>query len=199
MNLDNLFISPIFFDEIAQPIFLKNRHGIYVYCNKAFSDFLGKPIDYIVGFTPHHFSPHHVAELCSASDQTLLDSHHQQQYQYYFSTIKTTAHEHEYEIAFKKAVLYNTQKQVVGFIGTVEMVANPEKKKSDLLKRLSEREVEIVNLLATGCSVKTIAKLLQISPFTVADHLKSIYRKLDVHSKNEAIYKAISLFPNARP
>jgi len=38
-----------------------------------------------------------------------------------------------------------------------------------------------------------MAASLQISPHTVAHYLKSIYAKLDAHSKNEALFKALTL------
>lgn len=52
---------------------------------------------------------------------------------------------------------------------------------------LSEREVEIVQLLAEGRTRPYIREKLFISNNTVATHIKHIYRKLDVHSKEELI------------
>jgi len=42
-------------------------------------------------------------------------------------------------------------------------------------------------------SVKAIAIQLSLSPHTVMGYTKSIYAKLGVHSKNEALYKALTL------
>lgn len=52
---------------------------------------------------------------------------------------------------------------------------------------LSEREAEIVELLAEGRTRPYIREKLFISNNTVATHIKHIYRKLDVHSKEELI------------
>lgn len=54
---------------------------------------------------------------------------------------------------------------------------------------LSKREVEILNLLAKGYLYKEIADALSISFETVRSHLKSIYTKLQVHSRTEAVVK----------
>jgi DNA-binding NarL/FixJ family response regulator len=56
---------------------------------------------------------------------------------------------------------------------------------------LTAREVQILRLLCEGKSYKAIAGELFISQGTVHTHLKNIYRKLEVHSKTEAMAKAI--------
>ena len=55
---------------------------------------------------------------------------------------------------------------------------------------LSERETEILRLVAKGLSFETVGELLAISPHTVVAHVKKIYRKLAVHSRGEAVYEA---------
>jgi len=51
--------------------------------------------------------------------------------------------------------------------------------------RLTEREAEVASLFARGHSVKKVASLLFISTSTVQSHMKSVYRKLGVHSRDE--------------
>lgn len=58
---------------------------------------------------------------------------------------------------------------------------------------LSERETQILRLIAKGLSFKEAGGALGISPHTVAVHLKRIYRKLAVHSRGEAVYEARQL------
>ena len=55
---------------------------------------------------------------------------------------------------------------------------------------LSERETEILRLVAKGLSFETVGEVLAISPHTVVAHVKKIYRKLAVHSRGEAVYEA---------
>lgn len=52
---------------------------------------------------------------------------------------------------------------------------------------LTEREVEILRLAKRGLPNPQIAEALHISPGTVRNHLSSVYRKLDVHSRHEAL------------
>jgi DNA-binding NarL/FixJ family response regulator len=63
------------------------------------------------------------------------------------------------------------------------------KDKSDY--RLSDREVEVLNLLAQGNNYQQIADQLFISVDTVRHHIKNIYKKLRVHTQSEAVAKAI--------
>jgi DNA-binding NarL/FixJ family response regulator len=57
--------------------------------------------------------------------------------------------------------------------------------------RLTPHEVRILTLLGEGHSYKTAAAALKSTVNTVAFHVKSIYRKLQVHSKSEAVAKAL--------
>lgn len=52
---------------------------------------------------------------------------------------------------------------------------------------LTAREIEILNCLYQGYSVRKIADVMFIATTTVQGHSRSIYRKLDVHSKQELI------------
>jgi DNA-binding NarL/FixJ family response regulator len=55
---------------------------------------------------------------------------------------------------------------------------------------LSQREIDILRLVAKGMSFAQVGELLAISPHTVVTHIKKIYRKLAVHSRGEAVYEA---------
>ena len=56
---------------------------------------------------------------------------------------------------------------------------------------LTGRELDILWGIAKGFSYKEIAQRLDISPHTVPTHIKNIYRKLDVHSRCEAVFEAV--------
>lgn len=84
-----------------------------------------------------------------------------------------------------KSVLRALRTQQATQVATVNQVTTPNP--------LSEREAEILNLLAKGMSFNEIGEILAISPHTVTAHVKKIYRKLQVHSRGEAVYEAAQM------
>lgn len=63
-------------------------------------------------------------------------------------------------------------------------------KPDDTESILSPREIQLLQLLARGYSNRQAAVELSISPHTIGDHVKSIYRKLRVSSRGEAMVRA---------
>ena len=58
--------------------------------------------------------------------------------------------------------------------------------------KLTAREREVLQLMVQGLTYKEAAKTLGISRNTVASHIKHIYRKLEVDSRGEAVFEALS-------
>lgn len=56
---------------------------------------------------------------------------------------------------------------------------------------LSPRERELLEYLARGLSRKESARIMNLSPHTVAEYVQGIYRKLQVKSRGEAVFEAI--------
>ncbi len=75
--------------------------------------------------------------------------------------------------AFMPATAFTTSRPV-----PIERVPDHE--------RLTPRESEVLTYLSKGFTIKEIASLMGIKWFTVNDHIKSIYKKLNVSSRAEA-------------
>jgi DNA-binding CsgD family transcriptional regulator len=58
---------------------------------------------------------------------------------------------------------------------------------------LTRREVEVLHLIAHGCTYREVARRLGVSAHTVGSHIKNAYRKLDVHSAAAAVMRAVEL------
>jgi DNA-binding NarL/FixJ family response regulator len=66
---------------------------------------------------------------------------------------------------------------------------NPPPKKADY--DLTPHEIRILKMLVDGHTCKTIASDFNVTPHAVTWHLRNIYEKLHVHSKTEAVAKAL--------
>jgi len=131
-------------------------------------------------------APVALANSYTCADKVLFESGRNQTYE---SVVKQTGGLSD--VVFTKSILKDPTNQIAGFIGTVRLLQQPVDLTASVKGNLSQRETEVLNLLMTGEAVKRIASNLGISRYTVSDHLKSIYRKLDVHSKSEALYKVL--------
>jgi LuxR family maltose regulon positive regulatory protein len=58
---------------------------------------------------------------------------------------------------------------------------------------LTDRELEILRLVAQPMSSREVAETLHLSPNTVKTHLSSIYRKLAAPTRNQAVRRARTL------
>ena len=86
----------------------------------------------------------------------------------------------------------------VDFIGHILGAYSPPTHKPPSITQTSDgqltnREHDILELVAQRLQSKVIAEKLFISTHTVNAHLKSIYRKLDVHNRQEAVARAKNL------
>ena len=76
---------------------------------------------------------------------------------------------------------------------TLKLLRNPVDEKFLENKeeiKLSKREIDVLEQLSKGLSYTVIADNLILSPSTVRKHIENIYKKLQVHSKIEAVHKA---------
>lgn len=71
--------------------------------------------------------------------------------------------------------------------------AAPEPMPAPGCEQLTAREREVLVLVSKGCRLPELADRLQISRHTVSDHLKNIYRKLNINSRAEAALEAVRL------
>lgn len=86
------------------------------------------------------------------------------------------------EIARKVLAQIRVEKKV-----EVEVVPESVVPQGEILTR---RQTEVLELIARGSSYIEIAGLLFISVATLQNHIKTIYRKLSVHSRGEAVFEA---------
>lgn len=76
-------------------------------------------------------------------------------------------------------------------IHLIQLARQRSRGQSEVQTALTPRETELLQLFARGLSYRKAAETLGIKVNTVNDYVKSIYQKLSVNSKSEAVYEAI--------
>ena len=71
-----------------------------------------------------------------------------------------------------------------------QRAASPRSRQQDP-GALSRRELQVLQLVAAGADISAIGRQLLLSPHTVRNHLKGVYRKLGVHGRVEAAAYAV--------
>jgi DNA-binding CsgD family transcriptional regulator len=170
-------------DALGLPIAAKNEKGVYVYANQEISDLLRVPKLKIIGKTVHDLAPGAQAEHCEKDDLELFATGVEQTH-----TIFVEANNFTGVVRFSRRRIISEEG---AFIIEIGWVVSKASRKS--FPKLSKRELEILMLISQGQSTKQLAQTLKVSPHTANDHLKSIYKKLDVHTKTQAIQKVIGL------
>jgi LuxR family maltose regulon positive regulatory protein len=81
------------------------------------------------------------------------------------------------------------QKLLEAFVNPAPAVPTPRtpQRIGDGLEALSERELEVLRLMADGASNREIAEKLFVTVGTVKKHLNNIFTKMDVHSRTQAL------------
>lgn len=189
MTISGYFVSKQFLERSYAPIFVKDMSGIYRYCNNAFADYLGLTKKDIIGKTAYDIFPKNLADIYTARDEALFTTASRKG----VTKEDVRLFSHINDGVFNKTIIYENN-EIAGFLCMINLhKVNLHRNAAEELKKLTHRELEVFNLLVKGRPVKEIAKELYISHYTIADHLKVIYRKLCIHSKNEAIYKGLHL------
>lgn len=76
---------------------------------------------------------------------------------------------------------------------------NPSSAPTDIRDLLTNREMQIVQLICLGCLTKQVADRLRLSEFTVRSYLKTIYCKLGVRSRGAMVFRYAQTFSRLPP
>jgi PAS domain S-box-containing protein len=132
-------------DTIANPIFVKDTKGRYVFCNAAFEGYTGLKKDEIIGKTDYDMNPERIADPYHDMDTMLLENGQAREYEVFFQNPDGNNR----AVLFNKACYTNTDGSVVGLVGVITDVTDRkvvEEEKKELIARLSQALAEIKTL-----------------------------------------------------
>jgi DNA-binding CsgD family transcriptional regulator len=175
-------------DQSTEPYFIKNEKGLFCYCNDTFSKKIGINKNKILGSTVFDLFPVANARVYADADVELFSTTSRNQE--YAGPIALPGSSAK-SVTFKKNIIFSKEGAAVGYLGTFQLSQEKVNVANHTSNKLSPKEITVLNYIAQGFSAKKISKALAISNHTVASHIKSIYSKLNVHSKTEAVYKAL--------
>ncbi|MBR9981859.1 MAG: response regulator, partial [Desulfatitalea sp.] len=128
-----LFLQTLM-DAIPNPIYYKDRSGVYQGCNHAFEKFTGRARDAILGHTVHDILPDTAASLHQQVDQKLLCSPGHELYEASAAYADGSVH----DALFSKATYQDSEGRVAGLVGV--MMDITERKKMERALRVSEEK-----------------------------------------------------------
>lgn len=120
-------------ESIPIPVFFKDRSGVYLGCNPAFEQFLGRSRSDLIGKTVYDIAPPDLADLYHEADE---DLYQEGGLQIYEARVET-ADGGPRDVVFHKAVFKDSQGGTAGLIGAVFDITDRKRVESELVE--SER------------------------------------------------------------
>lgn len=124
-------------DTIPSPVFYKNMDGRYIGCNQAFADFVGIPVEKIIGSTVYDMGPKEIADTYYEKDRELFKNKGKQQYEW---KMKRRSGEIR-EVIFNKATFNDQKGDIQGLIGVISditLLKQSERALKDSKKKLQK-------------------------------------------------------------
>ncbi len=158
----------LFFDEMIEtlpnPIFCKDADRAYIFCNKAFLDFLGLKEEEIIGKTVYDISPLELAKIYDQADQALLDSKTSQVYE---AQVKHADGNYR-DVIFSKVVHLDATGNPLGFVGIMQDVTEQRATEHQLKMLQKIKDVflgishDLVQFQSEGQFMQTLLSKLQV-------------------------------------
>lgn len=122
-------------DAVAAPVFMKNREGVYLGCNAAFSGMLGLKRMDIIGKTAFQIAPMELARRYHEADVALMESGMPQVYETEVLHADGTRH----QVMFHKSPFRDEDGAVAGIVGAMIDITDRKLVETDLRDSLHEK------------------------------------------------------------
>ncbi|MDO9035246.1 MAG: PAS domain S-box protein [Methanoregula sp.] len=117
-------------DTIPNPIFYKDKNGIYIGCNTAFEGYIGLSKDQLIGKSVYDIAPKDLADIYYATDRKLLDNHGLQTYESRVKYADGSIH----DVIFNKATFTDLEGNVDGLVGVIVDITGRKQAEAELKK-----------------------------------------------------------------
>lgn len=148
---DNLNFLQKLIDAIPNPIYYKDKQGVYNHCNLAFADFIGRNNEEIIGNTTAEVFQNNLAQTYNESDKNLIDKRGTQVYESKLMHKDRTHH----DVIFSKSVVENEEGESQGLVGVIIDITEQKKNEEKINKLLKLKEI----MIKIGYSINEIANI----------------------------------------
>lgn len=148
---DNVNFLEALMNAIPNPIFFKNKHGVYNHCNTALTEYLGIKEEEFIGHNSHEIFEEKSAEAFDKLDKELMDEKGNVVFESEFMHKDDTYH----HVIFNKSVVIDEEDNINGLVGVVMDVTEERTNRERMSKLLKLKEV----MLKIGYSINEISNL----------------------------------------
>ncbi len=134
----DLFLQRLI-ETISNPIFYKDKEGVYTGCNTAFARYLGLPKDQIIGKTVYGIAPKELADIYYAKDQELIDQPGTQAYESQVRYADGSLH----DVIFNKATYFNADGSTAGVVGIIQDITG--RKRDEAALRQAYKQLNLLS------------------------------------------------------
>jgi len=126
-------------EAIPNPVFYKDRRGVYLGCNQAFEKYVGLPREQVIGKTVFDLAPSDAADRSQMLDAALLQQPGEQMYEARVANGKDGVHR---DFIFSKATFYDAGGDVAGLVGVIVDIT--QRKQLEANTRVSNERLRAV-------------------------------------------------------
>ncbi len=136
---EQFHLLQVLIDAIPTPVFYKDTTGLYIGCNKAFQEYIGREKEQIVGKSVYDMAPKELAEAYHKMDLALFAEQRVQRYESSVMYADGTKH----EVLFNKAPFNKKDGSLGGLVGVIFDITERQRAAEEVRKLNDELELKV--------------------------------------------------------